>query len=70
MILKKRGEEAEEHECLKNFKGRSKSMEASEILSMVEDALYNCFFIIDGIVSNYDNTMQAVIKHPYKGARG
>ena len=35
----KRGEESEEHECPKNFEGSSKSMEASAILKMVEDAL-------------------------------
>ena len=34
----KKGEEAEEHEFPKNFKGSSKSMEASAILKMVEDA--------------------------------
>ena len=45
-------------------------MEASEILKMVEDTFYNRFFIIDVIVSNNDSTMRAVIKHPYKGARG
>ena len=45
-------------------------MEASEILNMVEDALYNCFFIIDVIVSDDDRTMQAVLKHPSKGAQG
>ena len=45
-------------------------MEASAILKMVEDALYNLFFIIDVIVSDNDITMQAVIKHPYKDARG
>ena len=46
----KRGEESEEHECPKNSKGSSKNMEASIIMNMVEDALYNCFFIIDVIV--------------------
>ena len=45
-------------------------MEASAILKMVEDAFYNCFFIIDVIVSNDDSTMRAVLKHPSKGARG
>ena len=45
-------------------------MEASEILKMVEDTFYNRFFIIDVIVRNNDSTMRAVIKHPYKGARG
>ena len=45
-------------------------MEASEILKMVEDALYNCFFISDAIVSNDDRTMQDVLEHPSKGARG
>ena len=66
----KRGEEAEEHDNPKNFEGRSKSMEDSEILKMVEDAFYNRLFIIDVIVSNYDSTMRAVLNHPYKGARG
>ena len=42
-------EEAEEHECPKNFEGRSKIMEDSAILKMVEDAFYNCLFII-GVV--------------------
>ena len=37
---------------------------------MVEDALYNCFFIIYFIVSDDDSTMRAVLKHPSKGARG
>ena len=45
-------------------------MEASEILKMVEDAFYNCFFIIDVIFSDDGSTMRAVIKHPSKGARG
>ena len=53
----KRGEEAEEHECPKNFEGSSKSMEASAILNMVEDSFYNCFFIIYVIVSDDDSTM-------------
>ena len=65
---KKRGEESEEHKCPKNFEGSSKSMEASTILNMVEDAFYNRFFIIDVIVSNDDSTMRAVLKHPYKGS--
>ena len=45
-------------------------METSAILNMVEDALYICFFIIDVIVSNDDNTIQDVLKHPSKGAQG
>ena len=63
----KKGEEAEEHECPKNFEGSSKSMEASAILNMVEDAYYNCFFIIDVIVSDNDSTMRAVLKYPSIG---
>ena len=65
----KRGEEAEEHECPENFEGSSKSMEASDILKMVEDAFYNRFFIVNVIISNDDKTMQAVLKHPLIGAR-
>ena len=65
----KRGEEAEEHEFPKKSEGSSKSMEASTILNMVEDAFYNRFFIIDVIVSDDDSTMQDVLKHPSKGAR-
>ena len=45
-------------------------MDASAILKMVEDALYNCFFIIDVIVSNVDSTMEAVLKHPLMVVRG
>ena len=45
-------------------------MEASTILKMVEDALYNHFFIIDDIVSDDDSTMRAVIKHPSICVRG
>ena len=66
----KRVEESEEHEFPKNFEGSSKSMEAYAILKMVEDALYNCFFIIDVIVSEDKSTMQYLLKHPSKGARG
>ena len=66
----KRGEEAEEHECPKNFEGSSKSMEASVIMKMVEDAFLNRLFVIDIIVSNDDSMMRAVLKHPSKGARG
>ena len=65
-----RGEEAEEHECPENLKGGSKSMEASSIMKMVEDAFYNCFFIIDFIFSDDDRTMRAVLKHKSKGAIG
>ena len=62
----KRGEEAEEHEYPNNFKEISKSMEDSVILKIVEDALYNRFFIIDVIISDGDRTMRAVLKHPFK----
>ena len=65
-----RGEEAEEHECPKNFEGSSKSMEASAVLKMVENAFCNSLFIIDIIVSNDDITMRSVLKHPSKGAQG
>ena len=68
-MLRKR-EEAEEHEFPKNFEGSSKSMEASAILKMVEDAFYNRFIIIDVIVSDDDSTMRAVLKHPSKSDRG
>ena len=40
-------------------------MEASAILKMVEDALYNHFFIIDVIFSDDDSTMQVVINNPF-----
>ena len=53
----KRGEESEEHECTKNFEGSSKSMEASDILKMVEDAFHNQFFIADVFVSDDESTM-------------
>ena len=68
--VEKRGEEATEHECPKNFKGSSKSMKASVILKMVEDAFYNQFIIVDVIVSDDDRTMQDVLKHPSIGVRG
>ena len=45
-------------------------MEASAILKMVEDELYNHFFIIDIIVSDNESTIQAVLKRPYIGVRG
>ena len=63
----KKGEETEEHECPNNFEGSSKSMEASAILKMVEDAYYNRFFIIDVIVSDDNSTMRSVLKHPIIG---
>ena len=66
----KRREEAEEHECPKNFEGSSKSMEASAILKIVEDAFYNRFFIIDVLVADDGSTMRAVPKHPSKGSQG
>ena len=44
-------------------------MEASDILKMVEDALYDCFFIIDAIVRNNYSTVRAVLKHPSIGVR-
>ena len=50
--------------------GSSKSMEASANLNMVEDALYNRFFIIDVIVRDDGSKMQAVLKHPSKVAQG
>ena len=45
-------------------------MDASSILKMVEDALYNCFETIDVIVRNDESTLRSVLKHPYKGAQG
>ena len=65
-----REEEAEQHEGPKNFEGSSKSIEASAILKMAEDAFYNQFFIVDIIVSDNDSKMQAVLKHPFIGYRG
>ena len=44
-------------------------MEASEILKMVEDALYNRFLIIDIIDSNYGITMRDMLKNTSKGAQ-
>ena len=67
--MEKRGVEAEEHEVSKNYEGRSKIMESSENMKMVDDTLYNRFFVIDDIIKNYDSTMQGVLKHPSKGAR-
>ena len=61
-------EEIEEHKCPKNFEGSSKSMEASAIMKMVEDALYHFFLFIDVIVSDDDSSIRAVLKHPSKGA--
>ena len=63
-----RRKEAEEHECPKNFEGISKIVKDSAILKMVQDSFYNCFFIIDVIVSDDDSTMLFLIKHPSKGA--
>ena len=45
-------------------------MEAYAIMKMVEDALYNRFFIINVIVRDDDSTMRDVLKHPSKGAQG
>ena len=45
-------------------------MEDSTILKMIEDALYNRFFIIGVIVSDDDSTIRSVLKHPSKGAQG
>ena len=69
-VAENRGEEAEEHECPKNFEGSSNIMEASEILKMVEDEFYNRLFILDVIVINDDSTIRAVLKHPSIGFRG
>ena len=69
-VEENRGEEPEEHEYPKNFEGSSKSMGASEILKMAEEAFYNRFLIIDVIVNNNDRKMRSVIKHPSKGNRG
>ena len=45
-------------------------MKASAILKMLYDAFYNRLFIIDVIIRDDDRTMQAVLKHPSKGAQG
>ena len=39
-------------------------MGGSAIFKMVEDAFYNRFFIVDGIVSDNDSAMRAVLNHP------
>ena len=39
-------------------------------MKMVEDTFYNRSFIVHVIVSNDDNTIQAVLKHPSIGIRG
>ena len=45
-------------------------MEASATLKMVEDALYNRFFIIDIIAADNYSTVLAMNKHPSKDAQG
>ena len=65
----KRGKESEENEYPKNFEGSSRIMEASAILQIVDDELYNRFLIIYVIISNDESTIQAVLKNPSKGAR-
>ena len=45
-------------------------MEASAILKMVDDALYNHFFIIDVIVSDGDSTLRDVLEHQAIGVLG
>ena len=42
----------------------------NEIRLLLEDELYIRLFIIYVIVSNDDNTIRAVFKHPSKGAQG
>ena len=64
------GEETEECDFPKNFEGSSKSMEASAIYMMVEDACYNRFIIIDVIVRDDESTIKAVLNHPSIGVRG
>ena len=67
-MLRKREEENQKNMSAQiTLREAQKSMEASTILKMVEDAFYNCFFIIDVIVGDNDRTMQAVLKHPSIG---
>ena len=54
----------------RNPREAQKSMEASDILKIVEDAFYNRFFIVDIIVRDDERTMQAVLKHPSIGVQG
>ena len=65
-----RREESEEHEWPKNFEGSSKSMEASAVLKIVQDAFYNRFFIVDVIVSDDYSSIRAVLKHSSIDVRG
>ena len=67
---KDRREETEERYFPKNFEVSSKSMDASDIMKMLEDAFYNRLFIIEVIISDDDSTMKAVLKHTSKGDRG
>ena len=70
MMRKREKKKQNNMSAQKIFEGSSKSMEASAILKIVEDAFYNCFFIIDVIVRDNASTMQAVLKYPSKGTRG
>ena len=54
----------------KELQGKLKNMEASAIMKMVEDTLYNRFYIIDAIDRDYDSTMRDVLNNPSKGAWG
>ena len=54
----------------RNPRESQKSMEASDILKILEDELYDFFFIIDVIVSDDNSTMRVVLKHPSIGVRG
>ena len=52
------------HECVKNFDGSSKSMEAEGIVQLVTEAFNTRNFIVHVIISDDDSTMRAHLKHP------
>ena len=60
---KKSNKKAKKHDCIKNWDGSSKRMEAQAILDMCISCPYNRNFVAHWIISDDDSSMRAVLRH-------
>ena len=61
----KKKKEPVEHECVQNYDGSSKGMEAHAALELTKEAKIRRGFIVGCIVADDDSSMKALVRHSY-----
>ena len=62
-VAKRKGKKVRKHDCIKNFTGSAKAMEAEAIFQMVTSAP-SLGHVVHWLVSDDDSVMRAHLRHP------